>query len=287
MPIAYPTINQKTQVFLSKEEISSLFYHNLFDYPLTMGELIKWATGPKAKVEIQELLINQTSGLYHLTKNPSAPLKRLMRKRISARKFEMAGESAKILSLIPTIKMVGITGALAMENASEEADIDLMVVTRKGTLWTTRLMTYLALKIMNYGLRKPGDKNQKDKLCLNIWLDEGDLVFRKRNIYTAHEIAQIRPLINRDHTYEKFIVKNRWIKDYWPNAVRVQRTKYEVRSNNSLSTLYSVLTTLVESIAFKLQYAYMKSKITRETITPTRALFHPVDWSEYVLSKLV
>ena len=58
-----------------------------------------------------------------------------------------------------------------------------------------------------------------------MWLDESDMVWQRkdRNIYTAHEIAQIVPLINKDKTYEKFLSHNRWILDFWPNAVKIRK----------------------------------------------------------------
>lgn len=290
VPIAYPITNQLTQIFLSKEELTSLIYHNIFEYPLTMAELVKWSAGSETlSIEYPVSSISSTNGFYHLTQNPGAVLKRLMRRRISARKLEIAKRAARFISLVPTVKMVAITGALAMENAADESDIDLMIVTKEGTLWTSRLLAYFVLRIMNYTVRKPGDKNQKDKLCLNMWLDESDLAWhpKKRNLYTAHEIAQVVPLISRDQTYEKFIQKNSWIREYWPNAVRVgNHTGMRYKGKNSLipNSLFPIR--LFEKAAFKLQYAYMKRKITKEVVTPTRALFHPVDWSEFVLSKL-
>ncbi len=202
-----------------------------------------------------------------------------MRKRISVKKVVIAKRAAKILSFIPTIKMVAVTGALAMENANEEADIDLMIITSKDTLWTTRLFTLLLLDILGIPRRKYGDRNQKNKLCLNIWLDENNLAWRKRNMFTAHEIAQIKPLVNKEETYEKFISKNKWITDYWPNAVKVQSYSRQTDIRPSLLTIFEPLTR-------KFQLWYMKDKITREVITPTRALFHPVDWGDIVVSKL-
>ena len=290
MPIAYPTINQKPEVFLSREEEISLYYHSIFEYPLTAMELIKWSAGKKARSNSpQATSIKNKNGLFFVGESEGVILKRLMRKRISARKIEIAKRVAKIISFIPTVKVVAITGALAMENATDESDIDLMIIAKKGTLWTTRAFTYLLIGLFGIKTRRPKEKTQRDKLCLNMWLDESDLVWfpKKRNIYTAHEIAQLRPLVNRDQTYEELIAKNGWIKEYWPNAVKIQNLKFKVRSSPKLFIFnFSFLTHAFEKLAFKLQYSYMRKKITREIVTVTRALFHPVDWGKYVLQKL-
>lgn len=265
---------------LGKKELISIIYHDIFDYPLTIFELIKWSAGNKVKLsKTQEVKIVGKRGYLSIKDREGIILKRFMRKRISVRKVIIAKRAAKILSFIPTIKMVAVTGALAMENANEEADIDLMIITSKDTLWTTRLFTLLLLDILGIPRRKYGDRNQKNKLCLNIWLDENNLAWRKRNMFTAHEIAQIKPLVNKEETYEKFISKNKWITDYWPNAVKVQSYSRQTDIRPSLLTIFEPLTR-------KFQLWYMKDKITREVITPTRALFHPVDWGDIVVSKL-
>lgn len=279
---------------LSSEEISSLIYHDIFDYPLTLAELIKWEAGAKISPNHKPLAISRKSGYYFLSEREGLIYKRLLRQRISERKLQIAKKAAKILSFIPTVKMVGLTGALAMQNSDEGSDIDLLIITQKGTLWTSRLITLIALIVLRIPTRKFGDKNQKDKLCLNMWMEETDLLWdrKDRNIYTAHEIAQIVPLVNKDNTYEKFLWKNKWILEYWPNSVRVTElhsdkvTKKIVFLVSGTLYLCNYVTLAFEKIAFKFQYLYMRKKITREVITRTRALFHPNDWGKFVLTRL-
>ncbi len=181
--------------------------------------------------------------------------------------------------------MIAITGALAMNNASEDSDIDFLMITKKGSLWTTRFLAIVLLKVFGIPRRKYGDKRTRDRLCLNIWLDESDLAWSKngRDIFASHEISQIIPLVNKDQAYEGFLSKNTWIADYWPNATSVKAGKEKER--NKIGKRGFVMR-LVESLARKAQYWYMKDKITRETITSTRALFHPVDWASLISSKL-
>ena len=51
-------------------------------------------------------------------------------------------------------------------------------------------------------------------------------------------------------------------------------------------SLCNLLTSTVEKMAFRIQYTYMQKKITREVVTPTRALFHPQDWGKVVFGRL-
>jgi len=273
-------------ILLGEKEISSLIYHDIFDYPLAPLELIKWTAGKEIEFKnLENTKISTKNGFLFLNGKEGSTLKRLMRKRISKRKLEKAKKAARVLSFLPTIKMVAVTGALAMNNANEDSDIDFLMITKKGSLWTTRLFAMGLLKVFRIPRRKYGDKITKDKLCLNIWLDESDLAWGKnnRNIFTSHEISQIIPLVNKDQAYERFLSKNIWIADFWPNATSA---KVEKRKKKKKIEKGGLVTMLIEPLMRRAQYWYMKNKITRETITPTRALFHPVDWASFISLKL-
>lgn len=272
--------------------VSSLAYHDLFDYPMTIQELKRWKC-TKRIVRPNSQKARKIGKYYLLTGRSEIVSKREARQKVSLKKVEIAKKAARILGILPSVKIIAITGALAMMNADPNSDIDLLIVCASGTLWTTRLTTVAILDLLGIPRRRYGQKTQKDRLCLNMWLDEKVLSWDKadRNIYTAHEIAQVVPLANKDKTHEKFLYKNRWIKDYWPRAAKILREKdikiLSAKSkNHSISQYLDVFMSLFESIAYWLQYLYMKPKITREVVSPTRAIFHPIDWGKIVLTRL-
>lgn len=274
--------------FLDQKALLSLAYHSVFDYPLTSADLVKWSTGVGRAPSIngQWPMAKCKNGFYFLEGYEGAILKRLLRERVSKRKMAIARRAGRVLGVLPFVKMVGVTGSLSMMNAGEGSDIDLMIVTQAGGLWTTRILATALLKICGFRIRRAGDKNEKDKLCLNIWMDEGDLKMGTRNIYTAHEIVQVVPMVNKGGTYERFLEENDWVREWWPNAARVQSTERKAHSMNFVCTMFCGLCTGFEGFAFKLQYRFMKKKITRETVSRTRALFHPFDWGERVIELL-
>ena len=269
-----------TRESLANTEVFSVVYHDIFDYPLSFPDLIKWRAG-ETETNDSKLQVLYKNGYYFLEGKEGLIYKRILRERISKKKLGIAKKASRVLSFIPTIKMIAVTGSLAMYNSTDESDIDLLVVTQKGRLWITRIISYSLLKIFGQNVRSAGDKNQKDKLCLNMWMDESDLVWKKRdrNVYSAHEIGQILPLINKDKTYEKFLQKNAWILKFWPNSVKIEVSKHGIRTNKPVFNIF-------EKIAFLLQRQYMNSKMTREVVTPTRALFHPQDWGRVILDRL-
>lgn len=300
MPNLY-TINSKNETsesFLTNGEKFSVIYHSLFDYPLSFSDMIRWRASEGVGNRDIDNLIASKNGYFYLDGKDHLIYKRVLRHRISVQKIKIAKNAAGILSYIPGVKMIAVTGSLAMDNSDDGGDIDIMVITKKNTLWTTRIFAYLLICLFGIQRRYPNDRIQKDRLCLNMWLDENDMVWKERNLYTAHEIAQIIPLISKNLTYEKFLLLNKWILGYWPNSVKIRQrswlfnpksetpNKFKFPKFKYLNIVSNFVLRTSNLIAFKIQYAYMKNKISREVITPTRALFHPQDWGKVVLDRL-
>lgn len=264
---------------LKSSEKRSIIYHSIFNYPLSQDNLKKWLCKDKFNFKQKETQFKKINDYYVLKGQENNIKKRIENERSSKKKLLIAQKAAKLISKIPTVLFIGITGSLAMMSANKNSDIDLLIIIKNDKLWTTRLFVYLILKLSSFNLRKPNDRNEKDKLCINMWLSESDLTWSKkdRNIYTAHEIAQVVPIYNKNETYEKFLYLNNWILKFWPNSTQIKKIK--VKSKKEAHNVF-------EKIAFYVQYKYMQKRISKETVTLKRALFHPRDNSLHIISLL-
>lgn len=276
---------------LTRDQIFTLYYHNIFDYPLTLNELTLWKPGKLVSLNKLTLIDYQTDTQFYCLKNrKKIILQRKLNETESKKKLTKALSAAKIFSKIPTISAVVLSGALAMSNAKKESDIDLIIFTKSGTLWSTRFVVYLFAFVNNIRLRKPRSKSEEDRLCLNIWIDAKKLKWVNKNIYTAHEICQLKPLYLKDHIYEKFIFTNKWAKNYWPNAyldtLGAAKAIRHSTSINIFEVVFTILLKISNKILYRFQYLYMASKISKEKVSVDRAEFHPKDWSKTVSSKL-
>lgn len=278
---------------ISQAVLATLSYHDLFNYPLTTDEIHKYLIGESANFQSVQIAlknlqrskrISYGQGYYFLQNKKSTVKIRNIRTIYSRKKIKKALFYSKILRLIPTVKLLAVTGALAMENSTSADDVDLMIITAKNSLWTTRLFANIALLAYK---RKPNSPKKTNRACLNIFIDESDLAIKEKNLYTAHEVAQMNILWDRDNTYQRFIKANAWISQYLPNWKQKGIKKQSPNNNHIQKKIFSFsrLTLLAEFYFKKIQLMYMRSKITNEKIGERQLFFHPKATQSIIISK--
>lgn len=269
--------------------IDTLSYFDIFNYPLTIDELELFLHYDQANRRILKKIIKDIpiigykNGLYFFMGRRNIAIKRKIQEKENQRKLKIASRYIRYLSFVPGVKMITLTGSLAMKSASKDDDIDLLIITRKDTLWSTRFLTVLFAKLLGKK-RDYKNKDYKDKLCLNMFMDENELKFTDRNLYIAHEIVQMKTYFDEGNLLDRFIKKNSWIKDYFPNISVSKRNK---RAKRWFEFMFfsQRLTKYTNMLMFAFQYLYMSRRITKEKISLKRALFHPNDGSRFILNE--
>ncbi len=195
------------------------------------------------------------------------------RKLASIRRF------LRICQFIPTVSMIGLTGSCSISNATADDDIDLMIITSSHRLFLTRLIVVAVAQIMGVRHRR-GAKHDPDKVCLNLWLDESDLIVPqpKISLYSAREMAQLRVLFDRSHYYHRFLSANLWVTAYLPNFSFTQSENSNIfqKSNKNTLSLW-IIGDVLEKVAKLFQLRQINRHRTREYITDTQLWFHPID----------
>lgn len=185
----------------------------------------------------------------------------------------------KLMNVFPQIKMLGLSGSISMFNAKKDDDIDLFIIAGRNRLFTGRFLALLAVQIL--GLRRRfGDQQARDKVCLNLFFDEADLIVprHKQGIFVGHEVLQMKPLIDKDNTYSRFLIDNSWVFRLFPNASDILNTKSRLRSGASGDR--SMIGDWFEYVAMKAQLAFINRHRTTELITDKQLWFHPDDFEK-------
>ncbi len=260
--------------------LQTIKYSDHFHFPLTLTELHLRLIGyPISKSSlsaslnslIKSNLLSQKNNYYFLPQKSSLVKRRSVYARLSIPLYTYATSLISTLTRINSVRSIFLTGSLAMSNTDGHDDIDLMIITDAGKLWTTRLLLTVYTTLL--GLRRTRNtKHVMGKLCLNLYLTTSSLAIpiSKRSLYSAYELVQIVPLYDPHNLHAQLLSSNPWVSDYLPNYPIPER---EARINGL--TGLRLYERLIELIAYHLQYFYMKPRITREYITPDAAFFHP------------
>ena len=210
-------------------------YADLFDYPLDRTEIHRYLIGEAASSEDVDRALERDGALgaylertgdkFHVRGRASTIDTRRARETASADLWRAARAYGAWVSRLPLVRFVGVTGALAMSNAERRADIDLFILTHPGRVWLCRLLVLAVVRVA--ALRG-------HRLCPNFLLSTAELELRERNLFTAHEIAQMVPL-RATKWYVRFIDANRWAQGHLPNAFSGDRAP--IRADNILTRI--------------------------------------------------
>lgn len=263
--------------------LKTLSYADIFDYPLTKEEIWNFLISEKKikKTEFEKALpsiATRQDHYFFLKGRQEVVSLREKREKVSKEKLELATKYIRLLSLIPWIKFIGISGSLSMQNAVENDDIDLFVITSDGGIWTSRLLMILLLLFLGKYRRKDS-KKVRDLFCLNMFITQKNLEIPKnmQNLYTAHEVVQLMPIFSASNTYEEFISANSWVgrflTHYKPKRALFNRRK-DIHNFPSL-----------EKFSKRIQLKIMKDQLGDEVISDKILAFHPFDNGRKVLDK--
>jgi hypothetical protein len=277
--------------------VTTLLYSHLFSFPLTYDELWQFLISEKAiskrsfdlslrrlmQGKVQSVLLTENHGYYCFHGNESCIALREKNIPEVERKMVQARSIAKKLSWIPTILFIGISGGLAARDVTEYDDIDLFLITKKNTLFTSRFLVLILLGLL--GVRRfYGQRHAGNSICVNLLIDETALSWSKdtHDVYTAREMAQVIPLFEREDCYARFLRSNLWVRDFLPQSTFKQHqfsVQQKTQKNHFLFAFF-------ERILRFIQISYMQKHKTTEIVKNNYLAFHPNDYRFKMMTKL-
>jgi hypothetical protein len=200
--------------------LRTVLYADLFHFPLTVREIHHFLIHDEpVALEAIEQTLSESATLrlylqciddYVIYDGQDALVGlRQMRERASEHLWPSATQYGKWLARLPFVRMVALTGALAMHNAADnDDDLDYILVTAPRRVWLARAFSIVLVRLARL---------QGMEICPNYVLAESALAQDKRDIFMAHEVAQMVPLYGHG-LYEQFRKANAWVSDQLPNA---------------------------------------------------------------------
>jgi hypothetical protein len=205
----------------------TIAYSDVFDYPLRLPEIHYYLEGvPAALEEVERVLANGRLRPHHLVyRSPYYMLPgreaigqiRQRRETFSQALWPAAVRYGRLIASLPFVRMVAVTGSLAVNNVDERVgtDIDYLIVAQNGRVWLSRAFVVAIVRLA---------ARRGYELCPNYILAESTLAFPDQNLYTAHELLQMVPLYGLD-TYRQIRQTNTWAVQFLPNAACAPLTR--------------------------------------------------------------
>ncbi len=197
--------------------VKTLLYFDIFQYPLTLLELIEnsqfsnqdqEATQKVVQRLVEQNLIFKQEEYYSVTEGNSIIERRKKGNEEALKKMKAAQRISNFIAQFPFVESVCISGSLSKNYMEQDSDIDFFIITKPHRLWLCRGLLVLFKKVVLLNSRK--------YFCVNYYLDSNNLEIPDQNIFTATEIVFLKPTYNST-LYTKFRKQNKWCEKFYPN----------------------------------------------------------------------
>lgn len=251
---------------LEKQILATISYYSIFDYPLTSIEVFSYLIKSKEsgddkyslgdvlealeKSEMLKAKLDVRFGFYFLKGREEIVARRLERKKIADRKWKKAKKIFWLMQITPFLKGIFISGSLALGNSRKDSDIDLIIVAKKGRIWTVRTFVTILTSLL---FAKRHGNVTKDMICLNHYVTDGSLKIPFESLYNAQSYIHLVNLYRHTKDFElfrKFQNENNWIGNYVENYKSSELGSARSIRRNTFFSLVSAASSLILSNVF-------------------------------------
>ncbi len=200
--------------------LRTILYADVFDFPMTVQEIHHFLIHdqPVDLEQVRHVLVNsgrlnrllyRVNGYVCLADREPLIALREAREEAAQRLWPKAVRYGWWLARLPFVRMVALTGALSVRNVPNgDDDLDYMLVTAPHRVWLARAFAILLVRVARL---------RGVEICPNYVVAETALSQERRNVFTAHEVAQTVPLYGRG-LYQRLLEANMWVVSILPNA---------------------------------------------------------------------
>jgi hypothetical protein len=285
--------------------LSTLAFHDTWEHAPTLPEWI--ATADCSGVEEPSLEISDFAsaiselecegsvvlryGRYAFPEHGLELIERIRDNEIwNSRKLRVAKKVAKWLARLSPVRFIAVCNTIALGHARDHGDIDFFVITKRGTIMTTRGIATLPFKLLG---RRPRGNDDRDAVCLSYFVTDDGLELSSHMLtdddpYFRYWLLSLLPLYD-DGISEDFWNANSAITSRHPFA-----RKWIVPPDVAVTrpSIRLPIRSFVESFASGMQIRAFPSAIrnlmnkdTRVIVTPQALKFHVDDRREEYRNK--
>ena len=218
-----PTI---TECHIERTILRTLYYFELFSYPLTEQEILRFAHNLKGDAEsipseavLQEKLrsLEEEGKLFRFGEyfqTCDIPEWVGQRQENNSRADAMLPIARRIAGLIdafPFVRAVFVSGSLSKHSMRPDSDIDFFIITEPERLWLARTLLVAFKKLFLF--------NSHKYFCVNYFIDTEHLEIEEKNLFTATEVVTLLPMYGKEWC-QAFFSANTWAFHQFPQMPR-------------------------------------------------------------------
>lgn len=195
--------------------VEAIAYADVFDWPLTGPEVHRFLPVRAEPGDVERAIdsprlrgiTTRTGGYLTLAGRERLVGERGRHEAASSALWSRAMGYIGLVARLPFVRLVAVTGSLAVGSAGRDADVDLFIVTEDRRLWLARAMTNAIVRVA---------AARSIALCPNYLVAESAMTLADRDLFTAHEFVQMVPLAG-DAALSELLARNHWYREFLPN----------------------------------------------------------------------
>jgi hypothetical protein len=226
----------------------SVVYASLFDYPLTLAQLRQ--TLIESTQTPSEVLATYTGSAalqaaiefrdgFFFPRGRADLIDERRRRETRSRSFLRRHRAIlQLVSALPYVRMVALSGSIAHLNLEGTGDLDLFIVTRGRRVWSATVATVMLAKLLR----------RRRIVCANFVVADTRLVLEQQDLFAASQVIHLKPLIGRD-VFRELLDKNPFVFRFYPNFHAADAATLTFQPIRALTGLKRLLETVLTPIA--------------------------------------
>lgn len=154
---------------------------------------------------------NPFHNFYFTIKNKNCYIINKMEKDLFKKRWTRALRVAKFLQLAPFLEMIGVNGSMTLGNIKESSDIDFLIVSKPGRIWTCRFFVTFLTHLTG---KRRYNKKIAGRICLNRYHTDDFLEIFPHDSYHGKVFSKLFPILDLGDFYKKYKEINEWLNEY-------------------------------------------------------------------------
>jgi predicted nucleotidyltransferase len=192
--------------------IDAVIYGDAFDCAVTFDEIWRYSRIPTTRAQLRDrlqqpmlnTLVGERDGYYFLNRREHLADRRKDRLIRAQRLKKRARHVARMLQHFPFVRGIVLTGSVAVDDAEEDADVDMLIIVAEGRIGLSFLLLATLSRLLS-----------RQVFCPNYYMSQAHLSVSRQDRYVARELVQAEPLTSQAGA---LLAANPWAHEHLPNS---------------------------------------------------------------------